>query len=371
MRDRPLLDPSAPAVLLRQDLPAERPVVLLSDLTTLRVGGPAARYIRVEATDALIDAVSACDNRGEPVLLVGGGSNLVVGDAGFVGTVVHVATRGVDAAQVDDRGGVHLRVAAGEAWDDVVGLAVGQGWAGLEALSGIPGSTGAVPVQNVGAYGRDVAEAIDAVRVWDRLEGRIRTLSNADCEFGYRWSRFKEERFRDGPRFVVLEVTLRVHASDLSVPIRYAELAGELGVEVGECAGLRTTRQTVLSVRRRKGMVVDPADPDSCSAGSFFTNPVLTAEQADRLPAEAPRWSLGEGTVKTSAAWLIERAGFPRGFGLPGAASLSTRHTLAVTNRGGATAEDVLGLARRVRDGVREAFGVELVPEPVLVGCSL
>jgi UDP-N-acetylmuramate dehydrogenase len=339
--------------------------------TTLRVGGPARRFVAATTTDAVIDAVSDCDGRGEPVLLLAGGSNLLVGDDGFDGSVVHIATRGVHLDSGSACAGVSLRVAAGEPWDDVVVHTVEHGYVGIEALSGIPGSTGATPVQNVGAYGQEVAETIATVRTWDRQEGRIRTLAAADCEFGYRTSRFKQERFRGGPRFVVLEVTFQFRSGDLGAPVRYAELAAALGVQVGQRAPLTAVREAVLGLRRRKGMVLDDADPDTWSAGSFFTNPVLTAEQAAGLPAAAPRWPLADGRVKTSAAWLIEHSGFSRGHGLPGPASLSTKHTLAVTNRGTARAADLVSLAREVREGVRAAFGVSLEPEPVVVGCSI
>jgi UDP-N-acetylmuramate dehydrogenase len=351
--------------------PLESGSVRLADLTTLRVGGPARRIVRARTTDALIDAVSGCDAAEEPVLVLGGGSNLLVGDDGFDGTVVLVATRGVELESADSCGGASLRVAAGEPWDDLVARAVASGWAGVEALSGIPGSTGATPVQNVGAYGQEVAETITSVRTWDRLEGRIRTFANVDCEFDYRHSRFKEERFAHGPRFVVLAVSFQLLVADLSAPVRYAELARTLGVEAGDRAPLAAVRDAVLGLRRSTGMVLDPQDPDTWSAGSFFTNPLLGPADAARLPDGAPRWPTADGRVKTSAAWLIERAGFGRGHGLPGAASLSTKHTLALTNRGTATAADLVSLAREVRDGVCTAFGIELVPEPVLVGCAL
>jgi UDP-N-acetylmuramate dehydrogenase len=344
---------------------------LLADLTTLRVGGPAARLITASTTDAVIDAVSECDARRDPVLVLGGGSNLLVADDGFDGTVVRVATRGRTPEAPDRPGGAALRVAAGEPWDDVVAHAVVQRWSGVEALSGIPGSTGATPVQNVGAYGQEVCETVAGVRAWDRLEGRVRTLAAADCEFAYRHSRFKEERFRDGPRFVILEVTFRLRPADLSEPIRYAELARAVGVEVGGRVPLEQVRAAVLGLRRAKGMVLDDADHDTWSVGSFFTNPILGSDDAARLPETAPRWPLADGRVKTSAAWLIEHAGFGRGFGAPGPAMLSTKHTLALTNRGGARTKDLLELARQVRDGVRATFAVDLVPEPVLVGCSL
>ncbi len=343
----------------------------LAQLTTLRVGGPARALVTARTTDAVIDAVSSRDAAGEPVLVLGGGSNLLVADSGFDGAVVRVATRGVDVDAADRCGGVALRVAAGEPWDDLVACTVERGWAGVEALSGIPGSTGATPLQNVGAYGQEVAETIATVRTWDRQDRRVRTLANADCEFGYRTSRLKEERFRDGPRFVVLEVTFQLHIADLSGPVRYAELARALGVEPGGRAATGAVRDAVLALRRGKGMVLDASDHDTWSAGSFFTNPVLDPAAAAALPADAPRWPMPDGRVKTSAAWLIEHSGFGRGYGLPGPAALSTKHTLALTNRGSARATDLLALARELRDGARAAFGVTLVPEPVLVGCTL
>jgi UDP-N-acetylmuramate dehydrogenase len=305
------------------------------------------------------------------VLVLGGGSNLLVGDDGFDGTVVRLATRGVTLEAADRGGGAAVRVAAGESWDGFVTEAVQRRWTGVEALSGIPGSTGATPVQNVGAYGQEVSETLARVRTWDRQEGRVRTIPAADCEFSYRHSRFKEERFRDGPRFVILEVTFQLRLADLSAPIRYTELARALGVDVGARVEVEEVRSAVLGMRRAKGMVLDDADHDTWSAGSFFTNPILAAAVAQRLPPQAPRWPLADGSVKTSAAWLIEHAGFGRGYGAPGPAALSGKHTLALTNRGGARAKDLLELARVVRDGVRTAFGVDLQPEPVLVACSL
>lgn len=345
--------------------PAQTP---LSQLTTLRVGGPARAVVRATSEQALIDAVRGCDERGEPVLLLGGGSNLLVADAGFDGTLVQIATQGITVVDSSACAGVSVRVCAGQTWDDVVARAVASGWVGLEALSGIPGCTGATPVQNVGAYGQEVADTIATVRVWDRQAGAVRTVAAADCAFTYRHSRFKAEPHR----YVVLDVTFQLRLGDLGAPVRYAELARRLGIGLGERAPLADVREAVLALRRGKGMVLDAGDHDTWSAGSFFTNPLLQAEQADTLPAQAPRWPTADGlAVKTSAAWLIEHAGFGRGFGLPGPASLSTKHTLALTNRGSATAGDILALARTVRDGVEDAFGIVLVPEPVLVGCSL
>src|SRR4051812_11638070 len=350
---------------------AESVDVPLAGLTTLRVGGPARRLVTATTTHDVIEAVSACDRRGEPVLVLGGGSTLLVGDGGFDGPVVRIASRGITEDDASACAGVTLRVAAGEPWDELVALTVERGLAGMEALSGIPGSTGATPIQNVGAYGQEVAETIATIRTWDRQEGRIRTLAAADADFAYRTSWLKQERFRGGPRFFVLEVTFQLRIADLGGPVRYAELAQALGVELGARAPLPDVRRAVLGLRRRKGMVLDEGDHDTWSAGSFFTNPVLGPEQANALPPDAPRWPTADGRVKTSAAWLIEHAGFGRGYGLPGPAALSTKHTLALTNRGEATADDLVRLAHEVRDGVRAAFGIVLEPEPVLVGVSL
>ena len=346
----------------------------LADLTTLRLGGPAGTLVEATSEAELVGTVSAADDAGRDLLLVAGGSNLVVADAGFPGTVVRIATTGV-RADVEDTadptcGGVLVTVAAGEVWDDLVARAVDSGWVGIEALSGIPGSVGATPIQNVGAYGQEVAETIASVRVWDREDRQVRTVAAADCGFGYRHSRFKA----DPTRHVVLTVTFQFRTGSLGAPVRYAELARTLGVQPGERAPLADVRRAVLALRTGKGMVLDHADHDTWSAGSFFTNPFLTAGQAAALPDDAPRFPQPDGTVKSSAAWLIERSGFDKGFGLDlrgGRASLSTKHTLALTNRGGATTEDLLTLAREVRDGVREKFGIVLVNEPVLVGCAL
>ncbi|GAB4065987.1 UDP-N-acetylmuramate dehydrogenase [Angustibacter speluncae] len=337
----------------------------LAELTTLRVGGPAARLVEAHDEASLVEAVTAADAAGEPVLLVAGGSNLLVADEGFAGTVVLVRSRGVRVESADACSGATVTVAAGEPWDDLVARAVAEGWSGVEALSGIPGSTGATPIQNVGAYGQEVAQTVARVRVLDRVLRGVRTFAAADCGFAYRWSRFKA----DPGRHVVLDVTFQLPLGDLGAPVAYAELARALGVEVGQRAPAADVREAVLGLRRGKGMVLDAADHDTWSAGSFFTNPVLP--ESFSLPEGAPRFPATDGRVKTSAAWLIQHAGFDRGHGLPGAASLSTKHTLALTNRGGATAADVLALAREVRDGVRDRFGIELENEPVLVGLEL
>ena len=355
--------------------------VPLAGLTTMRVGGPAERLVTVQTTDELVDAVREVDDADEPLLLVAGGSNLVIADAGFAGSVVRVATGGISVESPDPGSDpvVMVRVAAGEPWDDVVAQTVAEGWSGIEALSGIPGCAGSTPIQNVGAYGQEVAQTIDSVRVWDRREQQVQTFDNAGCGFSYRHSLFKAE-----PRYVVLDVLFRLRASRLSAPVGYAGLALALGVEVGDLVPLGDAREAVLAQRRQRGMVLDPADHDTWSCGSFFTNPVLSARSYDALLTRVqarlgsadeaprlPRFDAPQGRVKTSAAWLIDHAGFGKGYGLPGPAALSTKHVLAVTNRGSATAEDVLALAREVRDGVQDAFGVSLVNEPVLVGTSL
>jgi UDP-N-acetylmuramate dehydrogenase len=341
---------------------AER-VTRLAELTTLRLGGPAGRLVEAWTAKDLVAAVAEADAAGTPVLLVAGGSNLVVGDAGFDGTVVRVVTRGV-RVDADTCGGAFVTVAAGESWDGLVERAVAEGWSGVEALSGIPGSVGATPVQNVGAYGQEVADTVASVRTWDRVDRVQRTFFAADCGFGYRTSRFK----REPDRYVVLEVTFQLPLGDLGAPVRYAELARALGVGVGERVPSSDVRAAVLGLRRGKGMVLDPGDHDTWSAGSFFTNPIL---REGTVPA-APGWPAGDGLVKLPAAWLIQHAGFGRGHAGPGGrVGLSTKHVLALTNRGAGRTEDLLGLAREVRDGVRDAFGVELHPEPVLVGCAL
>ncbi|QBX54861.1 UDP-N-acetylmuramate dehydrogenase [Nocardioides seonyuensis] len=350
---------------------------LLRDHTSLRLGGPAREWVRATTEAGLVEAVREADAAGTPVLLLSGGSNLVVADEGFDGRVVEVATSGVhvdtDACEADTLaacGGVVLTVAAGEGWDALVDRAVASGWAGVEALSGIPGAVGSTPIQNVGAYGQEVAQTIARVRTWDRVAGAQRTFAAAECGFSYRGSRFKA----DPARYVVLEVTFQLRQGTMSEPVAYAELARALEVGPGERAPLAAVRESVLQLRSRKGMVLDDADHDTWSAGSFFTNPILEPGQSTALPAEAPRWEQGDGRVKTSAAWLIERAGFTKGHTSPSAGprvSLSTKHTLALTNRGGATTAELLTLAREVRDGVEDAFGVRLVNEPVTVGCSL
>jgi UDP-N-acetylmuramate dehydrogenase len=340
----------------------------LSELTTLRLGGPPRALIEAATEEELVAAVRTCDGQDEPLLLLAGGSNVVVADAGFAGTVVRILTLGVAEQEVSG-GAVRLDVQAGEPWDPLVATCVEQGLAGIECLAGIPGSVGATPIQNVGAYGQEVADTLVAVRVLDRSRDAIDELGPEDCGFTYRSSAFK----REPGRWVVLSVSYALERSAESRPVRYAELARTLDVEPGGPAPLPAVREAVLALRRSKGMVLDPADPDSISAGSFFTNPILTAGQFDDLAGRAgdsppPAWPEEDGHVKTSAAWLIERAGFSRGQGDPGGIAISAKHTLALTNRGAGTTSELLALAREIAAGVRDRFGVDLVPEPVLVG---
>ncbi|GAC1444244.1 MAG: UDP-N-acetylmuramate dehydrogenase [Mycobacteriales bacterium] len=329
---------------------------LLSSYTTLALGGPAEKM--VTAYDEA-EVVTALREATEPVLVLGGGSNLVVADEGFAGTVVRIASQGLTMTR-DGRGAV-VEVAAGEHWDALVERTVDARLAGMECLAGIPGLVGATPVQNVGAYGQDVSQTIASVRAYDRQRDEVVTVR--ECGFGYRRSRFKA----DAPRWVVLSVTFRLLDSAASRPIRYAELARLLGVAVGDSAPLVAVREAVLSLRRGKGMVLDPADSDTRSAGSFFTNPILAP--AD-VPPGAPAYPDLDGQVKVPAAWLIEQAGFGRG-AFHGPAGISSKHTLALVNRGGATTTDLVRVARAVRDGVRQRFGIELVAEPVLVGVEI
>lgn len=356
---------------------------VLSALTTLRVGGPVAELVEAETERELIAAVQRADATGTPLLVLGGGSNLLAADTPFDGLVVRDVRRGVTPGPEP-----LVSVPAGQPWDEVVHTAVAEGWTGLEALSGIPGSTGATPVQNVGAYGQEVADTLHSVRLYDRLQGRVRTMRTAELGLGYRTSVLKRSRTEEPGwgatgRYVVLEVTFALRREPLSAPVRYAELARSLDVELGARVPLATVRDAVLSLRSGKGMVLDASDHDTWSAGSFFTNPILTEGQAaEYLPPDAPRFPVehhgGDGAgrvcpglVKTSAAWLISRAGFERGFGDPRRAALSTKHVLALTNRGEARAQDLLDLATTVRDGVHSRFGVTLVPEPVLLGLAL
>ncbi|MEU7280452.1 UDP-N-acetylmuramate dehydrogenase [Streptomyces sp. NPDC045431] len=343
----------------------------LAPLTTFRLGGPATRLVTATTDAEVVAAVREADAAGTPLLVIGGGSNLVIGDKGFDGTALRIATQGFSLD------GTRLELAAGEVWSDAVARTVEAGLAGIECLAGIPGSAGATPIQNVGAYGQEVSATITEVVAYDRRAGETVTIPNTACDFSYRHSRFKAHP----DRFVVLRVRFELEdAQGMSAPIRYAETARALGVEPGDRVPAATARETVLKLRAGKGMVLDPEDHDTWSAGSFFTNPILDeaayetflTRVHDRLGPEVtpPAFPAGEGRVKTSAAWLIDKAGFTKGYG-SGPARISTKHTLALTNRGGATTEDLLALAREVVAGVRDAFGITLVNEPVTVGVSL
>jgi len=343
----------------------------LAPLTTLRLGGPARRLLTVEREEEAVDVARELDVRGEALLVIGGGSNLVIADEGFDGTVLRMATRGRAVEQDGNR--VVVTAQAGEPWDELVAWAVEEGLAGVECLSGIPGLVGAVPMQNVGAYGQDVSETIVRVRAFDRRLGRVVDIDRADCAFAYRTS-----AFRGSDRWVILAVTFALERSATSRPVRYAELARALGVGEGAAAPLAEVRRTVIELRRKKGMVLDASDPDTTSAGSFFTNPILSKEAFEALKERAkdegpiPVFPEPDGRLKVSAGWLIEHAGFRKGFaGDGGRVAVSSKHALALTNRGGASTAELVALARRIRAGVLERFGVALENEPVFVGVRL
>jgi UDP-N-acetylmuramate dehydrogenase len=330
---------------------------LLADVTTLRLGGPANRVVTAATPEQLVETVRSADAHREPVLLIGGGSNLVVGDGGWAGVVVLVRTSGMSWETTRDGASVRVTVEAGVPWDSLVATSVREGWSGLAAMSGIPGLTGATPVQNVGAYGSEVADVISGVRLLDRESGRIEDWTPQRCGFGFRTSAFKHTH-----RYVILEVTFLLRRSADGVPVRYYELARRLGVEQGSAAPSERVREVVLELRRSKGMLLDPHDHDTWSVGSFFVNPFVPAAA---VPEGCPQWVV-DGRIKLSAAWLIENAGFPKGYGLfhgRGTVSVSTKHTLALTNRGGATTAELLALAREIRDGVEAKYGIRLHPE--------
>jgi UDP-N-acetylmuramate dehydrogenase len=332
----------------------------LRDLTTLRVGGSVGELITAGTESELIDAVRAADDTGSPVLLVGGGSNLVISDDGWPGTAILIRTTGITTTMTGDA--VMLTAAAGEPWAALVDRTLAEGISGLESLAGIPGLAGATPVQNVGAYGTEISQLLTSARVFDRSTRTLTTLDAEQCAFGYRTSMFKHS-----DRYVVIDVTLALHRKALSRPIGYAELARVLGVDLGATAKASDVRDAVLQLRHSKGMVLDAADHDTWSVGSFFTNPLMT--EVPPSAANCPNWPTETG-VKLSAAWLIEQAGFARGYRKAGAA-ISTKHTLALTNLGDASATDVVALAAEIVAGVRERFGVDLQAEPRLVGVHL
>ena len=337
----------------------------LAQLTTIRVGGT-PNLLTIAATESeIIEAISTADDAGQEVLIIGGGSNLVVADD-FKGQVIKIASTGIENDSTVCAG-AWVTVQAGHTWDDFVQTAVKNGWLGVEALSGIPGTVGATPIQNVGAYGQQVSETIAQVRAWNRETKKIEIIFSANCEFGYRSSVFKQ--FPN--RWVILSVTFQLPLGELSSPIKYNELAVYFDCEIGDRVTAHDLRNGVLELRAGKGMLVTEEDQDSWSVGSFFMNPRVDSNVAELLPADAPAWPEPDGRFKVSAAWLIEQAGFAKGFGLNDRATLSTKHTLALTNRGNATSNDIIELARHIQSGVQEKFGIELKPEARLVGCGL
>ena len=338
---------------------------LLANHTSLRIGGPAKKFVRATTEEELVNAVKDADAAGEPVLIIGGGSNVLVADSGFDGTVIQVETKG-NSYHVDACSGGMITVAAGEDWDGFVAWILDKGFAGLETMSGIPGTVGGAPIQNIGAYGHEVAEVIARVRTWDREKREFKTFSNTECDFSYRSSIFKKHP----GRYVIIDVTFQLRNGEMSLPIKYKELANYLGVELEAKALTSDVRKAVLALRAAKGMLLDANDHDTWSAGSFFVNPVLSASDAEKLPTDAPRWVQEDGRVKTSAAWLMENSGIKKGHAHNGAA-VSTKHVLALINNGSATAADITELARLARSAVKDKFGILLEPEVQFVGLSL
>jgi UDP-N-acetylmuramate dehydrogenase len=335
----------------------------LRDFTSLRVGGPAKNFVEAHNEEEIIAALIAAGD--SPVLILGGGTNLLISDQGFAGTVIHITNNSL-VAEVDACSGATLTIGAGENWDDFVALTIERGFAGLETLSGIPGTIGAAPIQNIGAYGHEVSEFITRVRTYDRKAQSIKTFTNLECEFEYRSSLFK----KNPGQFIILDVQFQIRIGDSSDPITYLELAKKLDVQMGDKAPVNAVRKAVLELRASKGMLLSPDDHDSWSAGSFFTNPVVSQQAADALPDAAPKWPLIDGRVKISAAWLIENAGIHKGDEV-GGARISTKHVLALTNAGDATAADLIELAKIAQAKVYEKFAIKLEPEVNLVGLSL
>ena len=334
----------------------------LSSFTTLGVGGPATNFLHVKSEAELIAAVKSADDSKTPLLILGGGSNVLISDSGFAGTVVRVETTG-NSYEIDACSGGTLTVSAGSDWDEFVAFTIEEGLANLESLSGIPGTIGGAPIQNIGAYGHEVSEVIARVRTYDRTKQEIKTFMASECNFSYRSSIFKEST----GRYVILDVTFQLRKGEQSLPIGYAELANELGVEIGARVEISKVRDAVLKLRGAKGMLVGQGIN---SAGSFFMNPILKKEIADKLPSDAPKWPMPDGRVKTSAAWLMEHAGVSKGDRLAGA-QISPKHVLALSNSGDATAKDLIELARRAQEKVKAKFGIELQSEVQLVGLSL
>ena len=334
----------------------------LAKFTTLGVGGPAAKIIPAKTEDELISAVKAADNSGEPLLILGGGSNVLISDNGFAGTVIKVETSG-NSFEIDACSGGTLTVSAGTDWDEFVAFTIEKGLANLESLSGIPGTVGGSPIQNIGAYGHEVSEVIARVRTFDRKQQEVKTFTASQCGFGYRNSIFKTE----ANRYVILDVTFQLRLGEESLPIGYVELAKELGVEIGARVAITKVRDAVLKLRSAKGMLIGEGIK---SAGSFFMNPILDKQIADELPSDAPRWQMSDGRVKTSAAWLMEHAGVSKGDQIAGA-QISPKHVLALSNAGDATAKDLIALAKSAQEKVRGKFGITLQAEVQLVGLSL
>ncbi len=335
----------------------------LSKYTSFRVGGPAQKIVQVSTEAEIIAAIEEAGD--SPVLIMGGGTNVLIVDKGFDGTVIRISNNSVQS-EVDACSGATLTIGAGEDWDTFVQTTIDRGYAGLETLSGIPGTVGAAPIQNIGAYGHEVAEFITRVRTYDRQEKAVKTFTNAQCEFTYRNSHFKAHP----GRYVVLDVQFQIRIGEMSDPITYVELAKKLGIDPGDKATVKETRAAVLELRASKGMLLSPDDHDSWSAGSFFTNPIVTQQQADTLPNAAPKWPLNDGRVKISAAWLIENSGIHKGDEV-GGARISTKHVLALSNSGNATAADIAELAKRARNQVKEVFGITLEAEVNLVGVEI
>ncbi|MFT0846460.1 UDP-N-acetylmuramate dehydrogenase [Actinomycetaceae bacterium L2_0104] len=357
----------------------------LADLTTIGVGGSFAELVQARSEEELTETIRAADEQGRPLLFVGGGSNILASDEPFEGVVLRDARSDIRLVQEGGCEGANLRVLGGTSWEELVVHTIENEWMGLEALSGIPGTVGAAPVQNIGAYGQEVATSISRVRVWDRATNVPREFTLSELDFGYRTSILKQslaQGWGPSPRYIVLSVDLQLRIASLSAPVQYAQLARLLEVAPGTRVPAVDVRAAVLELRASKGMVLDDADRDTYSCGSFFTNPVLSEQEAAALPADAPRFAVSdasratlgaaaptfEGQVKTSAAWLIDHAGFAAGYGMPGPAALSNKHCLALTNRGGATGGQMRELARKIRDTVHERYGVMLHPEPVVLG---
>jgi len=335
----------------------------LSKYTSLRVGGPAQKIVQV-ATEAQI--IAAIEEAGDsPILIMGGGTNVLIADSGFAGTVIRISNNSIQS-EVDACSGATLTIGAGEDWDAFVITTIQSGFAGLETLSGIPGTVGAAPIQNIGAYGHEVSEFVTRVRTYDRQQKEIKTFINSECQFSYRNSLFKSHP----GRYVVLDVQFQIRRGEMSDPITYLELAKKLGVDPENKTTVIDTRNAVMALRGSKGMLLNSEDHDSWSAGSFFTNPIISQQAADALPNAAPKWPLNDGRVKISAAWLIENSGMHKGDEV-GGARISTKHVLALTNSGTATASDIAQLARQARDHVQQAFGITLAAEVNLVGIEI